>query len=308
MRVADRQAAAPRADRAAEPRADRPAAGPRPTRRFVYFTAAFVMLFVAAAPYYLASTAVLAVAGFIARAAAATLGAIGVSGHATGNVLWTAGGGFVVTQECLATPLIPLYFAAVCTYARTWRAPLLAALAVVPVFVALGIVRLLVVALPAAASPLFFVHAFYQLLLAAVIVWLAAAWRHGRRGALPHALAGITAGVLFVQLLGPLFLHVVSYAAPPPRHDPQGAIGFLPTFQAGLYVAVWLAAFTDTGWRRFAAGFAVLAISQSAGLLALHALGSYAGITAHVRDIRGWAIAGPLLVAAAAQHRARAQH
>nr|AAP58534.1 hypothetical protein [uncultured Acidobacteriota bacterium] len=285
-----------------------PAGGLRPTGRLVAYTAAFLVLFVAASPYYLASAAVLATAGFIARAAASTLGLVGVSAHATGNVLWTAGGGFVVTQECLATPLIPVYCAAACAYARTWRLPVLAALAMVPLFVVLGLVRLLVVALPASASPLFLVHAFYQLLLAAVIVWAAAVWRHGARAAVPYALAGAAAGVLFVQVAGPLFMQIVSYPAAPPLDDPQGAIAFLPAFQAGLYLAVWLAAFTDTGWPRFATGFAVLAVSQSAGLLALHALGTDAGWTAHVRDVRGWAIAGPLLVVAAAQHRARAQH
>jgi exosortase/archaeosortase family protein len=300
MRAADRRQAATRPDR--------PAGGLQPTRRFVYFSAAFLVLFVAAAPYYLESTAVLGVAGFIARAAASTLQLGGVGAHATGNVLWTAGGGWVVTQECLATPLIPLYFAAICAYSRTWRAPALGMLAVLPIFIALGIVRLLIVALPAAASPLFFVHAFYQLLLGGVIVWCAAAWRHGARAALPHALAGMTAGVLFAQLLGPFFMQVVSYGAGPPPEDPQGAIAFLPVFQAGLYLAVWLAAFTDTGWGRFAAGLAVLAVSQSVGLLVLHALGSDASLTAHVRDVRGWAIAGPLLVVAAAQHRARALH
>jgi exosortase/archaeosortase family protein len=300
MRLADRAQLVP-AD-------DNRASGIRPTRRFLYFTAAFVVLFVAAAPYYLASGVVLAVAGFIARVAASTLGLAGVSAQATGNVLWTAGAGFAVTQECLATPLIPLYLAAGCAYARSWRLPALALLTVLPVFILLGIVRLLVVALPAAASPLFFVHAFYQLLLAAVIVWLAAVWRRGARAGLPYALGGMGAGVLFVMLLGPLFMRLVSYPAAPPIEDPQGAIAFLPAFQAGLYLAVWLAAFTATGWRRFTVGFAVLAISQSAGLLALHLLGSAAGFTAHVRDVRGWAIAGPLLAVAAAQHRARAQH
>ena len=94
---------------------------PQPTRRFILFTAAFLLLFTAASPLYLESAGVLALAGFIARAAAATLGLVGVSAHATANVLWTPRGGFLVTQECISTPLIPVYLAAVCAYSPTWR-------------------------------------------------------------------------------------------------------------------------------------------------------------------------------------------
>ena len=138
----------------------------------------------------------LALAGFIARAAASILGGVGVSAHAAANVLWTPRGGFLVTQECISTPLIPVYLAAVCAYSTTWRRLILGVVAAAPLFIALGIVRLLVVALPAAvvASPLFLVHAFYQLLLGAVVVLLAALWRHGRARRLRHALAGVIAG------------------------------------------------------------------------------------------------------------------
>jgi hypothetical protein len=51
---------------------------PQPTRRFVAFTAGFVVLS-AVSPFYLESPSVPALAGFIARAAAATLGIAGVS-------------------------------------------------------------------------------------------------------------------------------------------------------------------------------------------------------------------------------------
>ena len=35
------------------------------------------------------------------------LGVVGVSAHAAANVLWTPRGGFLVTQECISTPLHP---------------------------------------------------------------------------------------------------------------------------------------------------------------------------------------------------------
>ncbi len=229
---------------------------PQPTRRFVFFTLAFLLLFSAASPLYLESTAVLALAGFIARAAAATLGIVGVSAHAVANVLWTPRGGFLVTQECISTPLIPIYLAAICTYSATWRRLILGVLATLPLFIALGIVRLLIVAFPdaVATSPLFFVHAFYQLLLGAVVVFLAAQWRHGSSAAPRHALTGLIVGVAFVHFLGPFYTRIVTYPVGAPLDDPQGAIAFLPAFQIGLYLALWVAAFVAVGWRRFLAG------------------------------------------------------
>jgi len=270
---------------------------PQPTRRFVYLTAGFLLLFVATSPLYLESPSVLALAGVIASASALILGVVGVSAHAAANVLWTSRGGFLVTQECISTPLIPVYLAAICTYSTTWPRLILGVGAALPLFMALGIVRLLVVALPdVVASPIFFVHAFYQLLLGAVVVFVAALWRHGRRAALGYALVGVTVGVLFVNLLGPIYTRAVTYQAGAPLDDPQGAIALLPAFQVGLYLALWIAAFAAVGWRRFLAGLAVLALTQTAGLLALYTLASHSGLTAHVRDIRGWAVAAPVLI------------
>ena len=112
-------------------------------------------------------------------------------------------------------------------------------------------------------------------------------------------------GVLFVYLLGPFYTRVVTYPAGAPLDDPQGAIALLPAFQVGLYLALWVAAFVAVGWRRFLAGLAVLGLTQTAGLLALHALASHSGLTAHVRDVRGWAVAGPVLIFAAVVNVAR---
>jgi exosortase/archaeosortase family protein len=269
-------------------------------RRFAVLTLAFLLVFSVASPLYLESAGILAVAAFIARAAGGILAGAGVSAHTEGNVLWTSTGGYLVTQECIVTPLIPVYLAAVCVYAATWRRLAAGALAAVPIFIVLGIVRLLVVALPEAiAAPMFLVHAFYQLLLAAVAVYGAALWRHGSRRALPHAMAGIALGMLFVLAVGPFFERLVTLPSAVPLDDPQGAIAFLPPFQFGLYLAVWIAAFTAVGWWRFLAGFGVLALTQAAGLVILQVLSTQAGLAANVRDVRGWAIAAPLLIVAA---------
>jgi exosortase/archaeosortase family protein len=303
MRLADRrQALAEKAVAVGPSSRERP----QPTRRFVVLTAVFLLLFSAASPLYLESPGVLALAGFIARAAAVILGAVGVSAHAAANVLWTPRGGFLVTQECISTPLIPVYLAAVCAYS-TRRRLILGVLATLPLFIALGIARLLVVTLPAVvvASPLFLVHAFYQLLLGAVVVFLAAVWRHGGRAALGYALVGVIVGVLFVRLLGPFYTRVITYPAGAPPADPQGAVAFLPAFQVGLYVALWVAAYLAVGWKRFLAGLAVLGLTQTTGLLALHAFASHSGLTARVSDVRGWAVAGPLLIVATVVNVAR---
>jgi exosortase/archaeosortase family protein len=317
MRVADRRravGAAPvlPASPAALPGERRPA---RLTRRFVLLTAGFLLLFTAASPLYLESARVLAVAAFIARAAAATLRLLGVEASAAATVLLTPRGAFMVTQECISTPLIPVYLAAVLAYSSTWRRAALGLLATAPLFVGLGIARLLVVALPAAlvASPVFLVHAFYQLLLAAVVVLVAATWRHGAGGtAVRRTLLAVVLGFAFVQLLGAPYTALVGRAAEmlgggalsrvaagTAIDDPQGAITLFPPFQVGLYVALWVAAFVLVGWRRFLAGLVLLALTQIAALLALHAVASHSGLTPHVRDVRAWAVVGPILVIAA---------
>ena len=200
--------------------------------------------------------------------------------------------------------MIPVYVAAVLAYADTWWRRTLALAAAGPLFVCLGIARLLVVALPAAlvGSPLFLIHAFYQLLLAAVIVCIAAAWRHGGGNtAWRRALAGALAGGVLVYLLGPAYAHVLhlAFAAGPPLDDPQGAIALLPSFQVGFYLALSLAVLAAASWQGVAAGLAVLGLSQAAGLAALHFLMRHSGPMPHVRDIRAWALAVPLLIVAA---------
>jgi exosortase/archaeosortase family protein len=281
---------------------------PQPSRQFMVASLAFLLVFSLTSPIYLESPQVLSVAGVIARAAAAILGAIGIAAHTTGNVLWTARGGFLVTQECISTPLIPIFLAAVVTYSSTgWRMAL-GVLAAVPIFAGLGVLRLLVVALPeAVASPLFLVHAFYQLLLGLVAVCAAALWRHGGRAAAGYAIAGVTVGILFVLVLGPIYNSAITYYVGAPRDDPQGALALLPPFQVGLFLAIWLAAFVAAGWRTLAAGLALLGLTQTAGLFALQVLSSGAGITAQIRDIRAWAVAGPLLIALAVAHAQRAR-
>ena len=281
------------------------------TVRSALLMGAFLVLFVAAAPLYLESAAVLAVAAFITRMAAGALHLVGVPARAAGHVLWTARAGYMVTQECIATPLIPVYLAAVVASSRPGRFRALALAAALPLFVGLGLARLLVVALPAAlvGSPLFLVHAFYQLLLAAVVVFLAARWRHGAGvTAWRRALLGGALGAVFVSLLGPPCAAALRWAFASPLYDPQGALAFLPAFQFGLYVALSVAAFVALDWRPFAAGLALLGLSQIAGFALLEVAAAQAAFLPHVRDVRAWALAGPLLVVMAMVTHDRSRH
>jgi len=296
--------AMPTADAVAPPR--RPAV--RPSWRFMGITAACVVVFAAATPLYLESAAVLAFAGLIATAAAALMSALGVSAQATANVLTTSRGAFIVTQECITTPLLPVYLAAVITYAASRRWLVLGLLATVPLFAVLGLLRLLVVAVPATivASPLFYVHAFYQLLLGAVAIWVTARWRQGpgHRHEARRALAGLFVGTALLAALGPVYGWLAVWPVAPPLADPQGALAFLPSFQFALFLAMCVAASGAGGWRRVAGGLSVLLGTQVAGFVALQWLAAI-GITAQVRDVRAWAIAAPVLIFAAVVTRAR---
>lgn len=276
----------------------RRATSPPLTRRFAAWAAICVVVFVAASPLYLQSATVLAVASLIARVSARALGLLGMEATATANVLWTSKGGFEVSQECLSTPLVPLYFAAVITAGAGWRWRLIAVAAAAPLFIALGILRLLVVALPAAivGSELFLVHAFYQLLLAALLVYGATAWQRGH-AAWTHAVMGCVLGVLVAYGAGPIYTAIMAaLTVEIPFNDPQGAMASLPSFQTGLYVALTVATMSGIAWRWFGAGFAVLAALQLAAFGALYALSRYTDLAPHIRDVRAWAIAAPVIV------------
>lgn len=271
------------------------------TRRFALVAATCLLLFTLASPLYLESARVLAFAGMVARAAAFLLRVLGVDATATAGVLATPRGAFLVTQECISTPLIPVYLAAVLVYSRTWWTKALWAAAGVPLFVGLGIARLLVVAVPVGldTSPAFLIHAFSQLLVAAGMVCGLALWRYGARAATcARALAALALAVAFVWLLGAPYTHAILWfrTAATAFDDPQGALLFLPAFQFGLFLALWVAAFVPSGWTRFLCGASLLAAIQIAVAGGVQLLAVHAGIAPLVRDVRAWALLGPALI------------
>jgi len=271
------------------------------TGRFALTAAVFLFLFTIASPLYLESARVLWLAGLVARAAAGLLRVLGVNAGAGGGMLATPRGAFVVTQECISTPLIPVYAAAVLVYASGWRRKALWMAAAPPLFMALGVARLLVVAVPSTIenSPSFFIHAFSQLLVGAGMVCGVAVWRYGTRASTSaRIVAALAIAIAFVQLLGAPYTHAILWLRAPAVEDPQGALTFLPAFQFGLFLALWFAAFVPSGWRRFFCGASLLAALQVAVAAGVQLLASSAGIAPLVRDVRAWALVGPALIIA----------
>lgn len=266
-------------------------------RAFALWAIVCVLLFVAAAPLYLQSGSVLAVAGVIARGGAGALRLLGIEASAAGHTLWTPRGGFEVTQECISTPLIPLYFAALMAWCG-WRGRVLGVAAAVPLFVGLGIARLMVVALPAAVigSPLFLIHAFYQIILAGLVVCVAVAWGRGLQAWRISVAACLVGGVcaylfaaIYAQGLATLSVEI-------PFNDAQGAMASLPSFQSGLFIALTIATLPVVGWRAAALGLGALLTVQAVTFGLLHALSRYSDLAPHIRDVRAWAIAAPLAI------------
>jgi exosortase/archaeosortase family protein len=298
--------------------ADRPAAAATPPLRatpplvpvrFALAAAAGLLLFTLASPLYLHSARVMAIAVLVARAAAALLRGLGVDATASAGVLATPRGAFLVTQECISTPLIPVYLAAVLVYARPWRRAALWIAAAVPLFIALGIARLLVVAVPASIDQSsFFIHAFSQILVAVGMVVAAALWRYGARPATSvRVVAALALGVGFIALAGAPYTSAIHGFRVLRYEDPQGALRFLPAFQFALLVALWIAAFVPSGWRRFLCAASLLAIGQMAITGGVQLLFAYGGVAPLVRDIRAWALIGPALVIATVIHVAPAR-
>jgi exosortase/archaeosortase family protein len=290
------------ADRVVPRRPDRsrPSALALHSWRFALVTVASLLLFTLTSPLYLESARVLGLAVLVARGAAFLLRGAGVAATASAGVLTTSGGGaFLVTQECIASPLIPVYVAAVLVFARPWSRAALWAAAGVPLFMVLGVARLLVVAVPAGLGrpPGFLIHAFSQLLVAAGMVAAAAYWRHGRGVATyVRAAGGLALAVAFVQLLGAPYTRAIFRTDALPFADPQGALLFLPAFQFGLLLALWVAAFAASGLTRFVCAAALLATTQIAMNTGAHLFAARLGMAPLVRDVRAWALIGPVLV------------
>jgi len=238
---------------------------------------------------------------------------IGVEASVQGNLLVAGASPYLVTSECVTTPLMALYVAAVASAPIRAGARLTWGLAFAPVFVTLAVIRLLTVALPPLlfGSPVFVTHAFHQLVLAIVIVGvMAIRWRPGLRpfavaGLVAAALAlglvtGVIAGVPYTQAIvdGLAWIGVPGAAtlAMPAPSDLQGVITSLPAFQLALFVALVVVVWHRLSPRRTVGGAAVLVGVQLITLVGLAVSAVDVTSSAAVLALRGWALALPGVV------------
>ena len=91
------------------------------SRRFLLVAAVLVASYFATAPLFYESAFVDVVAGWIAATGGGILAATGATVTLYGPIIRTAHGAFIVTQECIFTPLIPLYVAAAVAAPIGWR-------------------------------------------------------------------------------------------------------------------------------------------------------------------------------------------
>ena len=276
------------------------------TRRFLVLTAVLVAAYFAAAPFFYQSSLVRVLAGWVALSGGAILTAAGTETTVIGAGLHTAHGGFLVTQECVFTPLIPVYLAGVLAAPLVpWRRAL--ALAAAPlIFFAIGVARVLVLAAPAAVVGNYEVaiHGFSQtlvsvLLVAAAAVWTAGSGRQGAARALMAVGAGLAAGFAAAPVLGALLGGGAAGLQALAGHghpfvDEQGAAAVLPAFQVGLFAALWAAVAGRAAWRRALLGAGVLAASQAALALPVGELAFHVGFDPHVSLIRAWTVVVPV--------------
>ena len=283
-----------------------------PARRFLLLTVVGTAAYFAAAGWVYESALLRTLGVWVATTGAGILAALGVSATATGNVVRTTHGAFIVTQECIATPLIPVYVAgALAVPLARWRR--VAALGAAPaIFFLLGVARLLVLALPTTlvASHTVAIHAFSQVLVAGLLVaWLAvlSARSVGHPHPVRQAVGAIGVGIVAALAVGPLWSNLMHWAVDGgqllvqhgghrPVDDPQGALAILPALQLGLCAAFWAAIGARGPWRRLVIGVVGLAGLQLSVLLVLGELSHHLGLAPHVSLIRAWGVVSSLAV------------
>ncbi len=278
------------------------------TRRFLVLTAVLVAAYFAAAPFFYGSDLVRVLAGWVALTGGAILTAGGTETTVMGAGLFTPHGGFLVTQECVFTPLIPVYLAGVLAAPLTpWRRA--AALAATPViFFAVGVSRVLVLAVPVNVVGNYEVaiHGFSQtlvsvLLVAAAAVWTAGSGRRGATRAFVALGAGVAAGFAAAPVMGLLLGGGAAGLQALTGHghpfvDEQGAAAVLPAFQLGLFAALWAAVAGRARWRSALAGAGLLAASQLVVAFLVGEMAQYGGFNPHVALIRAWTVVVPVVL------------
>ena len=285
-----------------------------PVRRFGMLALLSLTVFAFCGPWIARSETLLAASAWTAGEAARLLSVLGVGANASGSILTTTRGSFMVTPECLATALIPLYLAGLLAAPLRPSFRLLGLFAAAPFFAMLAIARLLLLALPPflAASPLFLVHGFHQFVFGLMIV-VAFAWHREATGrdwilrTTERSVLSIGLGTTVALIAGDLLTSVVTLAARAfipeapaliglsGAEDAQGALATMVTFQIGLLLAIGVARGARLG-RILASLSALFAIEIAAFVLLGEAASRFGGIP-HALLLRAWAVAVPVLLA-----------
>ena len=281
--------------------------------RFGALAGLFLFAYAGLTPWMFSSALVERMGVWTAQAGHVMLSFTG-SVSAQGSVLITRRGAFQVTQECLLTPLLPLYLAAALALPRQQSGRIVALLATLPLFFALGVFRLLVLAAPPflLEAPIFAVHGFFQLVLGALIIGVAAASRPigtersstVQRIAVALAWAVISAaaaglwwntlvvwGAGLTQGFAP---HVVTRLRPP--DDVQGALLLLPVYQVSLLTGLCFAIGGGRGATRYVGAIVSLLAAQILTLIVFGEFEAHTGVRIHALVIRSWAEGAPLLL------------
>ncbi len=281
-------------------------------RRFVGWSGVLLAVY-AATLVLLAETPVLAaIARRAADAAAVVLNGVGIQAVVTQQLLQVGAMHYLVTPDCVVTPLLPLYVAAVLTLATDWRWRVAGVAAAAPLFASLAVLRLVTVAVPMAlAGPsLVMTHAFNQVLAGVVVVLALALVTRGtnsRGAAVAIAAAVSVALVLMLVASGPLIarawvglLDVIGTPVPPGLDpstrdgDGQGALLLLPAFQLCLLAAAFGVAGRLTAGGRWVLALVALLCIQLFTLAALGWLSSRGVQPVPALLIRAWALGVPV--------------
>ncbi|MGD8329491.1 MAG: hypothetical protein PVJ49_08630 [Acidobacteriota bacterium] len=276
--------------------------------RFAVLASLCAGAYFAASPWLLGGGVTQAATRQVAAWGAGILGALGISATAAGSILSTPRGSFLVTPECVVTPLIPLYVAVLFTVPLSAARRAVGLLFAPPAFFLLGVARLLVLALPAFLVPSYTlaIHAFSQFLVALlIIVATVFMLREGplreraRRAGLAifgFVAAGVIAGPVWTRAINVVtsglqgLLLDGAHAYP----DPQGAMAMLPAFQLALAVGLYVACGTSGARLRPATAAAVLAGVQIVVVTLLAESYAHLGLSLHVALVRAFAVLVPV--------------
>jgi exosortase/archaeosortase family protein len=287
-------------------------------RRFAFWSAAMLAAYVVAVPVLTDLQVLDQAARAVANAAAGVLTTFGAEASVHERVLRARGVEYLVTPDCITTPLTAFYLAGLFAAAIGWRARLLGVLACVPLFSALAVLRLLTVAFPAIVlgTPLILTHSFNQILAGVAVLVAVSLWWRGERSrtrAVVVALVAAAAAAVVAAALGlgyaqawssvlrTLGLHVPPGLTPAAGDgDVQGALVVLPIYQLALFTAAWWMTRHFAIQARWTVAVAALLASQLV-FLVLQGWMDAAGIRPlSALWIRGWALAVPVLLILAA--------